>query len=477
MTDAADLSAVEARQLIGAKKLSPVELIESCLTRVAATNGKINSIVATDEHLARRTAQHLEAEVMKGGPLGVLHGLPVGIKDLEPVKGMRSTWGSLLFAEHIPDADTPMVANLRASGSNIFCKTNTPEFGAGANTRNRVYGATGNPFNPELTIAGSSGGSAAALAVGQMPLATGSDYGGSLRTPAAYGGVVGFRPSVGVVPSPDRGAGLVPWGVLGPMGRSVADTYLLLRAQVDAHNADPFSVRRLDMPTALTPADLASVRVAVSADMGEAPVSKAIRSVFAGRAARFGKHIGYVEEAHPDFSGVHDIFEVHRGIAFVAAHQDKLKRHRELLDRNVIDNTERGLRLTMEEVGRGFTEQHKLMQRVIAFFERFDVLVAPAASVSPFPHTQLFVEEIDGEKMPTYMRWLALTYIPTMALCCACALPCGRDQKELPFGIQVIGPRGSDLKVLSIALALEKAMADDAETRRPIPDWKRLAGA
>src|SRR5215471_2307178 len=188
MGEPADLSAVEARRLIGAKKLSPIELIASCLSRIDATNEKINSVVAIDERAARDHAENLEAEVVRGGPLGVLHGLPVGIKDLEPVKGIRSTWGSLIFAEHIPDADAAMVANVRASGANIFCKTNTPEFGAGGNTRNRVYGATGNPFNPELTIGGSSGGSAAALALGQMPLATGSDYAGSLRTPAAYGG-------------------------------------------------------------------------------------------------------------------------------------------------------------------------------------------------------------------------------------------------------------------------------------------------
>jgi Asp-tRNA(Asn)/Glu-tRNA(Gln) amidotransferase A subunit family amidase len=475
MSEPADLSAVEARRLIGAKKLSPIELIQSCLARISATNGKINSVVAIDESLARDRAESLEAEVAKGAPLGVLHGLPVGVKDLEPVKGMRSTWGSLIFADHIPDADTPMVANLRAAGANIFCKTNTPEFGAGGNTRNRVYGATGNPFNPELTVGGSSGGSAAALAVAQMSLATGSDYAGSLRTPAAYCGIVGFRPSVGMVPAPDRASGLVPWGVLGPMGRSVADAYLLMRAQVDVCSADPFSVRRLDLPATLAPADLAGVRAALSVDMGEAPVSKAIRQVFAKKAARFGRHIEHAEQAHPDFSGVHEVFEIHRGIAYVTAHQDKLKSHRDLLDRNVIDDTERALRLTMEEVGRGYVEQHKLMKRVIAFFKRFDVLIAPTASVSPFPHAQLFVEEIDSEKMPTYLRWLALAYMPTMALCCSCAIPCGHDDEGLPFGIQVIGPRGSDLKVLGIALALEEAMADDAETARSVPDWKALA--
>ncbi len=475
-TEPCDLSAVEARRLIGAMKLSPVELLDSCLERIAATNGTVNSVVAMDEPLARKRAKEQADDVAKKRPLGVLHGLPVGVKDLEPVKGMRSTWGSLIFRDHVPEADTPMVASVRDAGANIFCKTNTPEFGAGANTRNRVYGATGNPFNPVLTPAGSSGGSAAALAVGQMPLATGSDYGGSLRTPSAFCGVVGFRPSVGVVPAPDRGAGLIPWGVLGPMGRTVEDAYLLLRAQVGENLAEPFSVYRLDLPEILAPADLSSVRAALSPDMGDAPVAKAIRKVFAERSARMAKIIGTVEKAHPDFSGVHEVFEIHRGIAFVSGHQEKLAKHRDLLDRNVIDNTERGLKLTMAEVGRGYVEQHKLMKRVLAFFERFDVLITPAAAVSPFPHAQLFIEEIDGEKMPTYMRWLALSYMPTMALCCSAAIPCGLDAEGLPFGLQIVGRRGSDLKVLRIAAALEEAFASDPETARPVPDWKKLAG-
>ena len=476
MTAPCDLSAVEARRLIGARKLSPVELLESCLARTAATNGAINAVVAADEALARRTAKEHEADVMAGRHLGLLHGLPVGVKDLEPVKGLRSTRGSLLYKDHVPDADGSNVANVRMAGANIFAKTNTPEFGAGANTRNRVYGATGNPFDPLLTAAGSSGGSAAALAVGQMPLATGSDYGGSLRTPSAYCGIVGYRPSVGVVPSTERGAGLSPWGVLGPMGRSLADAYLLLRAQVDENPDDPYSTGTLDLPDVLHPADLASQRIAFTPDFGEAPVARNIRTVFADRMQRLASHVGVMEARHPDYAGLHDIFEVHRAIAFVAQHQEKLALHRDLLDRNVVDNTERGLKLTMADVGRGMAEQHKLMQRVNAFFEDWDVLIAPTASVSPFPHAQLFVEEIDGERMPTYMRWLALAYAPTMALCCACNVPTGRDDKGLPFGIQVIGRRGSDLGVLQAAAAIEAAFAGDPATARPVPDLAKLAG-
>ncbi|MEZ5854117.1 MAG: amidase family protein [Hyphomicrobiaceae bacterium] len=471
-----DLTAVDARSLIGRKALSPVELLESCLKRTAETNPAVNAVVAQDETLARKTARQQEAEVAAGHPLGLLHGLPVGIKDLEPVKGLRTTWGSLLFKDHIPTADGANVHNVREEGANIFAKTNTPEFGAGANTRNRVYGATGNPFNPTLTAAGSSGGSAVALALGMMPLATGSDYGGSLRTPAAFSGIVGFRPSPGVVPAPGREASLLPWGVLGPMGRTVADAFLLFRAQVDANSDDPYSVAALGVPDTLVPADLADVRAAITPDFGVAPVARNIRTVFSDRASRIASWCHEAEETHPDYAGLHEIFEIHRGLAFVSQHQERLAKHRDLLDRNVTDNTERGLLLTAADIGRGMVEQGKLMKRVNAFFETYDVLIAPTASVSPFPHAQLFVEEIDGEKMPTYMRWLALAYAPTMALCCSCSIPCGTDDKGLPFGIQIVGPRGSDLRVLQVALALEHAFSSDPLTARPLPDRAKLAG-
>ena len=204
MTEPCDLSAVEARRLIGTKQLSPVELFESCQQRTDAVDGALNAVVARDDALGRKQAEQAEKAVLDGDDLGPLHGLPVGIKDLEPVKGLRTTFGSLIYEHHVPDADDSMVANVRAAGANIFSKTNTPEFGAGANTKNRVYGATGNPFDPLKTCAGSSGGSAVALAAGMMPLATGSDYGGSLRTPAAFCGITGFRPSPGLIPAVDR---------------------------------------------------------------------------------------------------------------------------------------------------------------------------------------------------------------------------------------------------------------------------------
>jgi Asp-tRNA(Asn)/Glu-tRNA(Gln) amidotransferase A subunit family amidase len=469
MAEPCHLSAVEARRLIGRKALSPVELMKSCLAQIERVNPTVNAVVAIDGDKAIEDAKTAERTVMGGGHLDILHGLPVGIKDLEPVQGLRSTWGSLIFKDHIPEQDAPMVANVRISGGLPFCKTNVPEFGAGGNTRNRVFGATGNPFDPKLTCAGSSGGAAVGLALDMMPLATGSDYGGSLRTPAAFCGVVGFRPSPGLVPSPEKAAGLIPWGVLGPMGRTVEDAYLLLRAQLAEDRADPFSSSdSLDWPEQLEPVDLASIRAAVTQDLGVCPIDDGIRSVFSERTQRFAKVFLEVADTSADFSGVHEIFEVHRGLAFVTGHQEKLAKQRDLLDRNVIDNTERGLKLKADAIGRAYVEQTKLYRRVMDFFDEHDVMIAPAASVSPFPHSQLFVDEINGEKLPTYMRWLSITYSTTMALCCSAAIPCGVDHKGLPFGIQVVGPKGRDRLVLEVARALEIVFAADKALRRPV---------
>jgi amidase len=476
MTEACDLSAAEARRLIGCKKLSPVELLESCLRRIAATNPALNAIVAMDEVRARREAEAAESAVMRGDDLGLLHGLPLGIKDLQATEGLRTTWGSLIYKDHVPERDEPTVANLRSHGAIILAKTNTPEFGAGANTTNRVYGATGNPFDPEKTCAGSSGGSAVALATGQVPLATGSDYGGSLRTPAAFCGIAGFRPSPGVVPGPDRVVGLNPFSVNGPMGRTVEDLHLLLKAQIDLDKRDPFSSDdALRIPDRLSPVDLGSLRVAISPDLDCAPVDRQISQIFLDRVGRFQDLFAVVERAAPDFGPVHEVFEVLRGINFVAAHRERVEKHRDLLGPNVIDNTERGLKLTARDVAWAHVEQTKLSRRFLSFFERFDVLICPAASVSPFPRAKLFVDAINGEPMPNYMRWLAITYVLTTAIPAVAVIPCGVDHNGLPFGIQIAGPQGSDRFVLEVAYTLEQALGRDTETARPVPNLGKLA--
>ncbi len=470
MTEPCDLSAVTARRLIGAKRLSPVELLESCLKRIEATNKTYNAIVAMDEKAARKNAKQAEAQVMRGDELGLLHGLPLGVKDLQATAGLRTTWGSLLYKDHVPKEDDANIAQVRSHGPVIVGKTNTPEFGAGANTRNRVYGVTGNPFDAEKTCAGSSGGSAVALALGQVTLATGSDYGGSLRTPAAFCGVTGFRPSPGIVPSPERAIGLSPFPVTGPMGRSVADAHLLLKAQMGVDPRDPYSSDNATrIPETLAGIDLGGIVAAISTDLGCCPVDEGIARTFQSKVKTFSGVFAEAQYRDPDLTGVHEVFETHRGIYFVGAHGERLSKHRDLLDRNVIDNTERGLKITASEVAKAGVEQTKLYKQFLAMFDEVDVLICPAASVSPFPHSQLFIDEINGEKMPTYMRWLALSYALTTVLPASAVIPCGLDAHGMPFGIQVCGPNGSDALILEVAHALEQILADNPETRRPVP--------
>jgi Asp-tRNA(Asn)/Glu-tRNA(Gln) amidotransferase A subunit family amidase len=473
MTRPNELSATEARKLIGNKQLSPLELTKSCIEQVERYNPSINAVVAINHEDVLKEAKKAEDEVMAGKELGLLHGLPVGIKDLNPVKDLRSTSGSKLFENRIPDYDDSVVADIRAEGGIVFCKTNTPEFGAGANTKNKVYGATCNPFDLTKTPAGSSGGSAAALATNMMPLANGSDYGGSLRTPAGYCGVTGFRPSPGLVPATEASVSLNPFSVQGPMGRDVSDTYLLLQAQVNLNRADPFSsLNSLSMPDELIGADLSGVKMAYSPDLGCAPVDNNIKATLLEKINLFKNNFLFSKEDHPDFLDIHDCFEIIRGFNFVASHKDKFDHHKDLLGPNVIDNVERGLKYSLADVSWAHVMQTKIYKSFRNFFNEYDVLICPAAAVSPYPHKQLFVDTINGEKMPTYMRWLALSYASTMAIPCVWALPCGLDHKEMPFGIQLIAPAGKDVQLSEIAKSLESILMANKLTKRPVPEIK-----
>ncbi|PIW26658.1 MAG: hypothetical protein COW30_13855 [Rhodospirillales bacterium CG15_BIG_FIL_POST_REV_8_21_14_020_66_15] len=473
--DLCDLTATEARRLIGTKEISPVELLESCIARIEAVDGAVNCMVTRAFDRAREEAKVAERMVLDGDDLGLLHGLPIGIKDLEATEGVRTTYGSLIYKDNVPAADQGSVAAVRAEGAIVVGKTNTPEFGAGANTKNRVFGATGNPFAPVKTCAGSSGGSAVALATGMVPIASGSDYGGSLRTPAGFCGVVGFRPSPGTVPAEAKASALMPWSQLGPMARTVADAALLLQAQMDDDRRDPFSglvdPRLFGSVDGL---DLGSIRAAITPDLGCCPVDDGIRATFTARTDAFRGVFAEAQDRAPDFGDIHRVFEIFRGVTFVALHHERLKNHKDLLGPNVIDNTTRGLDVTAADVGWGLVEQGKLMRRFIDMFDEVDVMICPAASVSPFPHEQLYVDEINGEKMPTYMRWLAISYVPTMALACSCVIPCGVDHRGMPFGLQVMAPGGKDALVLAVAHALEGYFAGRPDFARPVPDLKKL---
>ena len=385
MTEPCDLPAVEARRLIGAKRLSPVELLASCIARVEAVDHAVNAMVARDFDRARAAARVAERAVMQGAPLGALHGLPFGVKDLEETAGLRTTFGSPLFRDHVPDADEGTVARLRAAGGILFGKTNTPEFGAGANTRNGVYGATGNPFDPARSCAGSSGGSAVALATGMLPLATGSDLGGSLRNPAAFCGIVGFRPSPGVVPGERRGLGWSPLSVLGPMARSVPDLCLMLSAMASDDGRDPLAPRVVDNFFPPRPIDLATLRVAFTADFGFAPVERVVREAFAQATAPLRGVFASSRDAAPDCSGADEAFAVLRAVGMIAAHAEKVRATPDQVGPNIRANVAEGMRYTAEDVARAELAHAAITRRFGAFFNQVELVISPAISITPRP--------------------------------------------------------------------------------------------
>lgn len=484
MTEPCDLDAVAARRLIGEKKLSASELLESCLTRIDAVDHAVNAMVARDDERARATARAADAATMRGDDLPALHGLPIGIKDLEDVAGLRTTYGSPLFADHVPTQDQGIVASVRKAGAVIVGKTNTPEWGAGANTRNAVYGVTGNPFDPSRSAAGSSGGSGVVLATNMVPIATGSDTGGSLRNPAAFNGIVGFRPTPGLVPSDKRPLGWNPLSVLGPMARTVPDLCLLLSTMVSDDAADPLAttihgkqVRRAEDFARPDHCDLASLKVAITPDFGFTPTEKHIREVFADKVGRFSKVFGRADEATPNCAGTDESFEVLRAVSFLASHHDRSIKTPDKVGPNVRANVEEGLRYSALDVTRALKQQTVLYHEWQRFFESYDVILSPAITLSPRPWSELYPAEIDGRPTRTYFHWLANAYAVTIVGHPAISLPVGLDRNGMPFGLQIVGPRGGDAKVLAVAAALESLLAGDPLTARPVPDIAKLKTA
>jgi amidase len=471
-----ELSAVTLRRLIGRKEISPVALLEDAIARIEALNPAVNAIAAKDYARARAEAKAAEAAVLRGEPLGPLHGLPVGIKDLEETAGLLTTHGSPLYRDHVPETDDGSVANVRAAGGIVLAKTNVPEFGAGANTRNAVFGATGNPFDPSLNAGGSSGGSAVALATDMLPLCSGSDMGGSLRIPAALCGVVGFRPSPGLVPMETRQLGWTPLSVVGPMARDVADVRLLLSAQIGVDPRDPLSVP-LDPEAArhARPVDLSRLRVAWTPDFGGAPMSAGIAQTLRARMGRMASLFAACDEIALDFSGADEIFDVVRALSFVARHEEAYRLDPDRLGPNVRANYEMGAALSLADAARAHAAQTALYRRFQAATRDYDLVIGPVTPVSPFPWTRLYLEELEGARLRNYYHWLAPTYYITLVTNPAIALPCGLDPQGMPFGLQVVGRVRGDVALLDAAQALEEALGTMEGMGRPRPDLDRLA--
>ena len=468
-----ELSAVELRRLIGAREVSPVELLEACIARIEAIDPAVNAICAKDYERARATARLAEAQVMRGDSLGMLHGLPLGVKDLLDTEGLLTTHGNIGFRTHVPKTDNTLVARLRAAGAIVTCKTNVPDQGAGANTRNPVWGATGNPFNPLLNAGGSSGGSAVALATDMLPLCTGSDTGGSLRIPSALCGVVALRPSPGLVANAARSLGWSGLSVLGPMARSVSDCAFMMAACVGHDEQDPLSYptqAREFWPLQAT--DLSKLRVGTTEDFGLCAVDPGIRRVFRQRVAALAPQVALCEPVDLQLGDADRAFDILRAEGFVASYADT---GRDALGPNVRANLDLAANITLADRAWAHLAQTRIARRFASVLERYDLILAPTSPVSPFPWTELYATHVDGQAMKNYYHWLALTYVVTLATNPAMALPCGRDEQGMPFGLQVIGHLRGDARLLSAAQALEGLFESSQEMKRPRPDLRILA--
>ena len=476
MTELCDRSAVELRALMRRREISPVELLDSCLARIAAVNPTLNAVVALDAPGARAAALDAEASFRAGDTPPALTGLPVGIKDLNETKGLRTTFGSPLYADHIPLEDTGVVRRLRAAGGIVAAKTNTPEFGAGANTDNAVYGFTGNPFDPLKTCAGSSGGSAVALATSMLPLCNGSDLGGSLRTPAAFCGVVGLRPTPGLVAKTAPAVPTSPLSVEGPMGRSVADLALLLAALSGEDPDDPYSRPLETAPLAeLQPVDLGHLKVAVSEDLGFAPVDEEIRGLFRERVGAFRHLFRETQDRDPAMADANRVFEVLRSVGFLAAHLEKVERQPDKVGANVTANVKLGLTFDAKDVAWASERHGRIARDFSALMEEVDLLIAPGASAKPFAKGQSYPAEINGKPLDTYIHWVAISYGLTLTGHPVLCLPCGLDGDGLPFGLQIVGRRWDERRLLSIGAALEQALAELPGCAPPRPDVAALS--
>ncbi len=462
MSDLWAKTATETVALLRAGAVSPAELLEALRARVEAVDGAVNALPTRCWDRAEAAAARIDRE-------SVLAGLPVAIKDLSPVAGVRTTFGSPIFADNVPAHSDYVVERLEARGGVIFAKSNTPEFGAGANTFNPVFGATRNPWDTRLSVAGSSGGAAAALASGTAWLAHGSDLGGSLRTPAGFNSVVGLRPGPGLVPTGPDLLTFQGLGVEGPMARTVADVALMLDAMTGFDPRDPRSVAP-PVPSFVealqAPPPLDRLRIAWSPDLGTTTVEPEIAAVCAAAVAGFASLGPTVEEACPDFAGAFDCFQALRAAFFAARAAPLLHAHRDRLKDDVIWNIEKGLALSADDIGRAERERTALWHRVAAFMADYDILACPVMQARPYPVEQTFVTEIAGRRMTSYIDWIAITFSITLTGLPALSLPCGFTADGLPVGLQLVGRHRGEAALLAAAARFESLL--DLSSRVPL---------
>ena len=458
-----ELVKLTAREAVAALKkgdVTPVELVDAAAERIAEVEPAVNALPTLAVERARAHAERLmQAGHPADPPAGYLYGLPVAIKDLKDVAGVRSTKGSPIYANHIPERSDYLVENIEAKAGLILAKSNTPEFGAGANTFNEVFGKTRNPWDTSKTCGGSSGGSAVSLATGEVWLASGSDLGGSLRIPASFCSIVGMRPSPGRVPHGPKDMPFASLSVEGPMARTVGDLALFLDTQAGQSALDPLSlpaparpfIDAVDNPTAPT-------RVAFTPDLGIAPVDPEVRAICAAAVRQFEAMGAGIDEATIDLHDAEDIFQTMRAVQYAASYGKLLAEHRDLLKADIVWNIEKGQALSAEDVNGAELARGALYNRTTAFFERYDLLVSPAVLVPAFDIDQPYVTEAGGVQFDNYVSWLVMSFALTLTACPSISVPCGFTSSGLPVGLQITAPRANEAALLSAAALFEQAI-------------------
>jgi amidase len=452
-------TARELARLIRGKTVSPMEVLDAYLKVIEALNPKINAIVTLAAEQARDAARLAENAVMKGDKLGPLHGIPVGIKDVTPTADIRTTWASPLYKDYVPTEDAEAVRRLKASGAIVLAKTNTPDFATGANTTNVLFGSTRNPWNLALSPAGSSGGSAAAVAARMLPIAHGTDFGCSIRIPAAFCGIVGIRPTPGLIPSHPMHLPWDPGQVPGPLAQDAEDAALFLDASIGFSRISPISAAP-PWPSALAALerseDLKGLRVAYVSDIAGIGVEAEIDTTCRDAAAALGKLGANVEHTTFDASAGRAPYQTWRGFWMVAQQFERLKQL-DQLGKNLRGNVEAGLKLNALDFAQAELKREEMFHRFRELFDRYDVLLTPAAPVGPYPIEMNFPSEINGKKFDNYIDWIAPAYLITLVSLPAATAPAGLSKAGLPIGMQIVAPRFEEPLILRVARAVHLA--------------------
>ena len=469
----AQSSAVEQLSAMQRGALSPLQLVETSINQIELRNPSLNAVVTLAASRARAEAERWAQAYARGDSVPPLAGLPVLIKDNQRTEGIRTTLGSERHANNVPQEDAGIVARLRAAGAIVMGKTNIPEYSIGANTVNPLFGATGNPFDPTMTCGGSSGGSAVAVAADMVKLATGSDHGGSLRIPACYCGVVGFRATPGVVPNEERRTPSTHYSLQGPIAQNVEDVALMLSVIADralGGDRDPMAFPlQSEIFRQLDPVDISQLNVAVSTDLGGLLVSKETRALFEDRLARLATQFNRCDPHPIDLTRAPDIDWHLRQDVFVSQYFEEADEWDDQFNPNIKQTYEAARNTSMQAIAQARYGQLELIRACDALFRNYDLLMVPGVGVQPFPWSTNYPSKVDGAPITNYMAWLHLTSSLTVVGLPVVTLPMGLDASGLPFGVQLIGRRYGDHRLLSIASAIERANRADAKLSRPIP--------